>query len=197
MMINMTMIAIRQNNSSFLRQPMKQGNSSGPMERTAWLFLFASSCPTLVHWFRGSGWYSSTWQIKMISLSSSSYCKPTSSTIKGNFQIFTSDLWEEPYRPPVSLIWPPTIEARTPDNALGKEASGVQACAPGRRVSTEESRLDPSWPPATINAWKCQIISLASLTLVEGRAAQAWWYLFSGSWVSSSTKPLTSYLRQN
>ena len=33
--IYMTMIAIHQNNSSFLRQPMKQGNSSGPMERTA------------------------------------------------------------------------------------------------------------------------------------------------------------------
>ena len=28
-----------------------------------------------------------------------------------------------------------------------------------------------------------------------GRAAQAWLYLFSGSWVSSSTKPFTLYLQ--
>ena len=88
------------------------------------------------------------------------------------------------------------IEARALYNNLGMEASGVQACDPGRRVSTELSHLDPLLPPATMNAWKFQITSLVSLTLVEGRAAQAWAYLGPGSWGSSSTKPLTLYLRQ-
>ena len=135
----------------------------------------------------------------MISSLSSSYCKLASSTIQGNFQIITSDLEEEPSQPPVTLILPPTMEARARyKNVLGKEASGVHACAPGRRVSTEERPLQfSSLPPATMNAWKCQIISLASLTLVEGRAAQAWPPLFPGSGGSSSTKPLTLYLRQN
>ena len=134
----------------------------------------------------------------MISLLSSSYCKPVSSTIQGNFQIFTSDLMEErSSRPPVTLILPPTIEAPARCNGLGKEASGVHDDAPGRRVSTEESRSDPSLPAATMNAWKCQIISLASLTLVEGRAAQAWFHLSPGSRGSSLTKPLILYLRQN
>ena len=128
-----------------------------------------------------------------------SLCKPSSLTFKKliYFQILTSDLRGEsltPSQPPVTLILPPTIEAGAKPSDLGREARGVQACAPGRRVSTEESRLDPSKPPATMNAWKCQIISLASLTLVEGRAAQAWVSLFPGSWGSSSTKPLTLYL---
>ena len=59
-------------------------------------------------------------------------------------KVTTSDLQEEPSNPPVSLILPPTIETRAELNGLGKEASGVQACAPGRRVSTEERKLDPS-----------------------------------------------------
>ena len=37
----------------------------------------------------------------------------------------------------------------------------------------------------------------ASLTPVLGKAAQAWSYLFSGSWGSSSTKPLVLYLQLN
>ena len=130
------------NTSSCSRQPCKQGSASESIERTAWEFLPVSSCPTVVHWFEGSGWYSSTWQAKMISLLSSSYCKPTSSTIQGILQIITSDLMEEPSTPPVSLILPPTMEARAAYNDLGKEASGVQY-APGRRVSTEERSLDP------------------------------------------------------
>ena len=165
------------------------------MERTAWASLFVSSLPTVVHWL--SGWYSNTWQAEMISSLSPIYCKPTSSIIQRNFQIITSDLSNQPSQPPVTLILPPTIEAGAPANGVGKEASGVQACAPGRRVITEESRLDPSEPPAMMNAWKCQIISLASLTLVEGRAAQAWANLFPVSRGSSSTKPLILYLRQN
>ena len=134
LMINMTMTAFHKNSSSFLRQPCKQGSASESIERTAWAYLPVSSCPTVVHWFEGSGWYSSTWHTKMISLLSSFYCKPTSSIIQRSFQIITSDLPE----PPVSLILPPTVEARAAHNGLGKEAIGVQACAPGRRVSTEE-----------------------------------------------------------
>ena len=79
------------NISSCSRQPCKQGSAFESIERTAWRYLPVSSCPTVVHWL--SGWYSNTWQAKMISLLlSSSYCKPTSSTIQGNFQIITSDL---------------------------------------------------------------------------------------------------------
>ena len=37
----------------------------------------------------------------------------------------------------------------------------------------------------------------ARLTLVEGRAAQAWWFLISGSCGSSSAKPLILYLRDS
>ena len=66
--------------------------------------------------------------------------------------MITSDLTEEPSQPPVTLSLPPTIEARAPLNDLGKEASGVHDGAPGRRVSTEESSLNPLAPPATINA---------------------------------------------
>ena len=61
---------------------------------------------------------------------------------------------EEPSQPPVTLIFPPSIEARAPHNDLGKEARGVQACAPGRRVSTEASLA----PPATMNAWIYKMI---------------------------------------
>ena len=71
LMINMTMTAFHKNSSSFLRQPCKQGSASESIERTAWAYLPVSSCPTVVHWFEGSGWYSSTWQAKMISLLSS------------------------------------------------------------------------------------------------------------------------------
>ena len=53
------------NKSSCSRQPCRQGSVSESIERTAWVLLFVSSCPTVVHWL--SGWYSSTWQIKMIS----------------------------------------------------------------------------------------------------------------------------------
>ena len=166
-MINMTMTAIHKNNSSFLRQPSKQGSASESIERTAWPYLPVSSCPTVVHSFEGSGWYSSTWHTKMISLLSSFYCKPTSSIIQRNFQIITSDLSEEPSQPPVSLILPPTIEALAPVIVLGKEASGVQSCAPRRRVSTDDPS-DPAQPPATMNAWNCQIITGCPKNIAKG-----------------------------
>ena len=67
-------------------------------------------------------------------------------------KVTTSDLQEEPSNPPVSLILPPKIETRAELNGLGKEARKVQDDAPGRRVSTEESRSDPLLPPATMNA---------------------------------------------
>ena len=62
--------------------------------------------------------------------------------------------WElrEPVQPPLSLILPLTSEALALLIGLGREARGVQAGAPGRRVTTEERRLDPSQPPATRNA---------------------------------------------
>ena len=81
--------------SAYSKWPCKHGSTSEPIERAAWAVLPVSSCPIVVHWFEGSGWYSSTWQAKMISSLSSSYCKPTSSTIQGNFQIITLDLVEE------------------------------------------------------------------------------------------------------
>ena len=58
-----------------------------------------------------------------------------------HFTIITSDLMESPSsnaKPPFTLSLPPTIEARARFNALGRVAIGVQAVAPGRRVSTEE-----------------------------------------------------------
>ena len=61
---------------------------------------------------------------------------------------------QSPAKPPVTLSLPPTIEARASLNALGREARGVQAVAPGRRVSTEECQLDPSFPPATTSSCK-------------------------------------------
>ena len=48
------------------RKPSKQRRSSGVMERTRWYPLFVSRCPIVVHWLEGFGWYSSTWQAKMI-----------------------------------------------------------------------------------------------------------------------------------
>ena len=54
------------NHSCSARQPSKQDSSSGPIERTACHSFFASSRPTVVHLFEGSGWYSSTWQTKLI-----------------------------------------------------------------------------------------------------------------------------------
>ena len=66
--------------------------------------------------------------------------------------IVTWELWEEPVQPPVSLILPLTSEAFALLNGLGNEARGVQAGAPGGKVSTEERRLEPSLPPATTNA---------------------------------------------
>ena len=51
----------------------------------------------------------------------------------------TSDLVEPcSSKPPVTLILPPTTEARGAVNGLGREARGVQTVASGRRVSTEE-----------------------------------------------------------
>ena len=59
----------------------------------------------------------------------------------------TSVLVEE--EPLTTLILPPaTDEARGTYNPLGREARGVQAVAPGRRVTTEPS----SAPPATTKA---------------------------------------------
>ena len=57
----------------------------------------------------------------------------------------TSDLVEVE-KPPRTLIFPPvTMDARAELNPLGREARGVQAVAPGRRVNTEEKRfLDQS-----------------------------------------------------
>ena len=43
------------NKSSCIRQPCKQGSASEPIERTACHPLPVSSCPTVVHWFEGSG----------------------------------------------------------------------------------------------------------------------------------------------
>ena len=58
--------------------------------------------------------------------------------------------------PPTTLNLPPaTMEARAAYNPVGREARGVQAVAPGRRVTTEERRLldvTPSQPPATTKA---------------------------------------------
>ena len=51
---------------------------------------------------------------------------------------------EEKNEPPLSLILPLTSEALAVLTGLGNEARGVQAGAPGRRVTTEERRLDPS-----------------------------------------------------
>ena len=68
--------------------------------------------------------------------------------------IITSDLEEPTTQPPLSLSLPPTIEARALDNGRGRLAIGVQAVAPGRRVSTEERMLVPSYPPATTKACK-------------------------------------------
>ena len=66
--------------------------------------------------------------------------------------MITSDLKEEEM-PPTTLNLPTaTIEARAELNLLGREARGVQAVAPGRRVTTEERVLDPSLPPATTKA---------------------------------------------
>ena len=113
-----------------------------------------------------------------------------------HFTIITSDLMlEPPSLPPLIRILPPTIDARARYNVRGREARGVQVVAPWRRVTTEEVRPDGVRPPATMNActkgWFC-----FCLTLVIGRAAQAWRSLFSGSWGSSSTKPFTPYLQR-
>ena len=43
------------NKSSCSRQPGKHGSASESIERTAWKPLPVSSCPTVVHWFEGSG----------------------------------------------------------------------------------------------------------------------------------------------
>ena len=55
--------------------------------------------------------------------------------------IVTWELKEEPVQPPVSLILPLTSEALALLKGLGSEARGVQAVAPGRRVTTEERSL--------------------------------------------------------
>ena len=65
----------------------------------------------------------------------------------------TSVLREEELSPATTLILPPaTMDARAELNPLGREARGVQAVAPGRRVTTEERPLGPSLPPATTKA---------------------------------------------
>ena len=89
---------------------------------------------------------------------------------------------ERPSTPPLTHILPPTITARAPLNGLGREARGVQSDAPRTRAITEEVKeeLDVR-PPATMIALKCDIIGGRGLTLVEGRAAQAWFHLVSGS----------------
>ena len=58
-----------------------------------------------------------------------------------------------PSEPPITLIFPPMIEARAPLSGCGRDASEVQAGAPGRRVTTEETRHRRK-PPAATNAWK-------------------------------------------
>ena len=58
--------------------------------------------------------------------------------------IVTWELSEEPFQPPVSLILPLTSEALASLTGFGNEARGVHVVAPGRRVTTEERRLDPS-----------------------------------------------------
>ena len=66
--------------------------------------------------------------------------------------IITSVLKEPPpSRPPLIRILPPTIDARAPSNARGREARVVQADAPWRRVTTEEVQCDVN-PPATTKA---------------------------------------------
>ena len=50
------------------------------------------------------------------------------------------------------LIFPLTIDAWVIITARGREARGVQAVAPGRRVITEEEADDISPPPAITNA---------------------------------------------
>ena len=76
------------------RQPSKQDSSSGPIERTACHSFFASSRPTVVHLFEGSGWYSSTWQTKLIKyiiiLLQATLINHTRKLV--HFQIITSDL---------------------------------------------------------------------------------------------------------
>ena len=60
-----------------------------------------------------------------------------------------------PAKPPLILILPPTIDARAYSNVRGREARGVQAVAPGRRLTTDEVESPPEIdvsPPATMNA---------------------------------------------
>ena len=142
----------------------KQGSCSGPIEKGAWSILASTRSPRCTHWFQGWGWYSSTWQAKekqtwsliiIVQVHLFFIYNFITIIMIGNvhhhhFSIITSDL-EPPPTPPFTLSLPPTIEAWASHNVLGREAIGVQAVAPGRRVSTEDPS-SPPYPPAIIKS---------------------------------------------
>ena len=115
--------------------PARQGSSWGPMERTACLYLAWWRFPTLSQPFP---WYSRTWSAKELDhwllLAKPTLCQYHFSRLNACLTI-TSDLAEPCSSwPPTTLILPPTTEARTELNALGREARGVQSVASERRV---------------------------------------------------------------
>ena len=85
-------------------------------------------------------------------------------TLLGIRVIFTWETWE-PVQPPVILTLPRTSEALAATTGLGREARGVQAGAPRRRVSTEKvsyGYLSVN-PPATTNACKVNIFQVMTI----------------------------------
>ena len=82
--------------------------------------------------------------------------KVSTRSIASQILSFTSFRGVFPCHPPVTRSLPPTTDARAASNDLGREAKGVQAVAPGRRVSTDSRKFQvpvPSTPPPTTSAW--------------------------------------------
>ena len=187
--------------SVFKLSPDTHGRCWVPTESAAWPNLATSISPTSTHFILGSGWNSSTWQAKekptwSLAVIVQVHLFPDWDNYHIHFTIITSDLMEFPSStPPFTLSLPPTIEAWAKYKGRGREARGFQAVAPGRRVSTDEKKMESSFrPPATTSACS-EKVGWAGLTPVAGRAEQKWLNLFSGSWGSSSTKPLMLYLQ--
>ena len=197
-MINMTMTPIHKNNSSFLRQPSKQGSASEPIERTAWQPLFFSSCPIVVHWFKGSGWYPSTWHTKMTCLLL--------------LIILQARLFLQQYK--VSFKYSPQISRKGHHNLRSASSCLLQLRHEHLPMVLARMQVESMmvlhgggwaqkravwihhfprqwWMPENVKSSVCQV--------------SPWWKeeqhrrgpIFPGSWGSSSTKPLTLYLRQN
>ena len=106
----------------------------------------------------------------------SSPCELTCSTYTRksiHFQNLTSSLKKLPSSsPPITHIFPPTIEAAAPLKGLGREERAVQADAPGKKVITEDRKLDPLRPPAMINA--CKNVSIGGRrSHLDGRKSSA------------------------